>query len=409
MAETKKISLVCRECGAEYPATKRHICDECFAPLDVKYELKTQISKDIFCNREKTLWRYFELLPILDKSKIVDLGAGYTPLIKSERLAEQLGLKRLYIKNDTINPTNSFKDRPSSVAVSKALELGLDRIGCVSTGNLAAALAAHARKAGLTCYIFVPKDLEQNKIAQISVYDPEIIVIDGTYDDANRIATQVADNYGLAFANVDIRPYYVEGSKTLVLEVCEQLGWSPPDHVIVPAASGALYCATAKGLEELERLGLIPSAEVNVSIAQPCGCSPIVDAFKSNRGDILPVDNPLTVAKSLAVGMPADGVYVLRKLRDLNGMAEDVTDQEIINAIKLLAKTEGVFAEPAGGVTVAALKKFIDSGKIAPDETVVCYITGSGLKTPELVTPDIKNLKPMAPTFESLKSVIGGF
>ncbi|MEM3449630.1 MAG: threonine synthase [Candidatus Methanomethyliaceae archaeon] len=408
MASDKKITLVCRECGAEYPAVKKHLCDECLAPLDVRYVLRTTPSKDTISGRNKTLWRYFELLPVQEKSKIVDLGAGCSPLLKSENLAKILGLKRLYIKNDTINPTNSFKDRPSTVAVSKAIEFGLNKIGCASTGNLAAALAAHAAKAGIECWIFIPKNLEPNKIVNMSVYDPKIIIVDGTYDDANRIAMQVAENYGLVVANVDIRPYYVEGSKTLAFEVSEQLGWEAPDHVIVPAASGALYCATLKGFEELEDARLISNAKIKVSLAQASGCAPIVKAFKSNREEILPISKPATIAKSLAVGSPGDGVYALRRLRESQGFAEEATDEEIIEAIRLLAKTEGIFAEPAGGVTIAALKKLVEEGRIDPDEVVVCYITGGGLKTPELVTDSTKRARLIAPTLEALKPIMGG-
>ena len=408
MGPDKRITLVCRECGAEYPAVKKHLCDECLAPLDVRYSEGTALSKDVVSSRNKTLWRYFELLPVYEKSKIVDLGAGYTPLLKSGNLAKILGLRKLYIKNDTVNPTNSFKDRPSTVAVSKALEFGLDKIGCASTGNLAAALAAHAAKAGIGCYIFIPKNLEPNKIVHMSAYDPKIFIVDGTYDDANRVATQVAENYGLAIANVDIRPYYVEGSKTLAFEVCEQLGWETPDHVIVPAASGALFCATLKGFEELEGAGLISDAKIKVSLAQPSGCAPIVRAFKSKKGEIVPVSRPLTIAKSLAVGSPGDGVYALRRLKESQGFAEEATDEEIIEAIRLLAKTEGIFAEPAGGVTLAVLKKLVEGGSIDPDETVVCYITGGGLKTPEIVTDITKSARLIAPSLEAFKPIIGG-
>lgn len=409
MSDSERVSLVCRECGAEYPATRLYICKKCFAPLDVKYDIgRTSLSKNTFFNRKKTLWRYYELLPVLDKSKIVDMGAGYSPLIESERLAKRLGLRKLFIKNDIVNPTCSFKDRPSAVAVSKALEFGLTKIGCASTGNLAAALAAHAAKAGLTCYAFIPKDLEPNKILQMSIYDPEVVIVEGTYDETNRLAMQVAENYGLAIANVDLRPYYVEGSKTLAFEVSEQLEWGVPDHVIVPAASGALYCATFRGFKELERVGLVKDVDVRISLAQPSGCSHIVTAFKNGKESITPINAPKTIAKSLAVGSPGDGVYALRKLRECKGFAEEAADKEIIEAIRLLAKTEGIFAEPAGGVTVAVLKKLIDEGKIGPDETVVCFVTGGGLKTPELMVDGIKEARHVRPTLQSLKLIMGG-
>jgi threonine synthase len=365
-----------------------------------------ELDKKSFQDRPKTVWRYFELLPICDKKNIVDLGAGYTILHRCTGLAKALGLRTLYVKDDTVNPTYSFKDRPSTVAVSKALEFGAKAVGCASTGNLAAAVAAHAAKAGLPCYVFVPADIELNKIVQASTYGARIVAVKGTYDDANRLAAQAAEAYDWAFANINIRPYYVEGSKTLAFEVCEQLGWERPDHVIVPVASGALLCAIWRGFKEFEQLDLIDDTQVKVTGAQPSGCAPVVSAFKSNTLDIDPIEYPDTIAKSLAVGDPGDGAYAVKTIRESGGVAESATDAEILDAIELLAKTEGIFAEPAGGVTVAVLKKLVESGEISPDEKVVCYVTGNGLKATETILHNISKPVEIEPKLESLAKII---
>ncbi|MEM3088085.1 MAG: threonine synthase [Candidatus Bathyarchaeia archaeon] len=396
--------LKCRECGREYSPVKIHVCENCFGPLDVVYDYDSlELNRNSFRNRPKTVWRYFELLPVHDKSKIVDLGAGYTILHKCSRLARAIGLKTLYIKDDTVNPTYSFKDRPATVAVSKALEFNAKAIGCASTGNLAAATAAHSAKAGIPCYIFIPANIELNKIVQASVYGAKIIAVKGTYDDANRLATQVAEVSDWAIVNVNLRPYYVEGSKTLAFEVCEQLDWNPPDHVVVPMASGALLCAISKGFNELRRLDLIKNSKIRITGAQPAGCSPIVTAFKSNNNEVIPIEHPDTIAKSLAIGEPGDGVYAVRSIRESGGVAEAATDQETVEAIKLLAKTEGIFAEPAGAVTIAALKKLVETGEVAIDEVIVCYVTGNGLKTPEAVSDQIPKPIEIEPKLEALK------
>ena len=362
-----------------------------------------ELNRNSFRNRPKTVWRYFELLPVHDKSKIVDLGAGYTILHKCNRLARAIGLKTLYIKDDTVNPTYSFKDRPATVAVSKALEFNAKAIGCASTGNLAAATAAHSAKAGIPCYIFIPAAIELNKIVQAAVYGAKIIAVKGTYDDANRLATQVAEVSDWAIVNVNLRPYYVEGSKTLAFEVCEQLDWNPPDHVVVPMASGALLCAISKGFNELKRLDLIKNSKIRITGAQPSGCSPIVTAYKSNSSEVIPIEHPDTIAKSLAIGEPGDGVYAVRSIRESGGAAESATDQETVEAIKLLAKTEGIFAEPAGAVAIAALKKLVETGEVAVDEVIVCYVTGNGLKTPEAVSGQIPKPIEIEPKLEALK------
>ena len=378
-------SLQCRECKKEYLPTFKYICDDCFGPLDVKYDFPT-VNKNTFANREHTYWRYFELLPITDKSNIVNIGAGMTPLIKAEKLGSALGLNNLYIKNDSVNPTFSFKDRPAGIAVSKAKEFGLSSVGCASTGNLAAATAAHAAKGGFTCYVFVPSDIEHAKIAQALAYGANFIAVDGTYDDANRIAAQIGDNKGIGIVNINMRSYYVEGSKTLAFEVAEQLGWQVPDHLVVPVGSGAMLNAICKGFEELESLSLLGKVSgMHMIAGQPHGCAPIVDAFKKNSTEVIPVENPDTIAKSLAIGDPGDGRYVLKRLKQYNGYAEESTNKEILDAIILLAKTEGIFTEPAGGVSVAVLKKMVEERKIDKNDSTICYVTGNGLKATEVL------------------------
>jgi threonine synthase len=345
---------------------------------------------------------------VSDESTRVDLGTGLTTLHRCERLGEALGQKNLYVKDDTVNPTNSFKDRPSTVAVSKALEFGVKAVGCPSTGNLAAAVAAHAAKAGLPCYIFMPSDTEGNKVLQASTFGANIVSVEGTYDEVNRLAAQVAEEYGWAFANINLRPYYVEGSKTLAFEVCEQLGWRTPDTIVVPLGSGALLLAIKRGFEQFKELGLIEDNPTKFIGAQATGCAPIVEAFKAGDEDITPIEHPDTIAKSLAIGDPGDGYYVLKAIRESGGLAESATDQEILDAIKLLASTEGIFAEPAGGVTIAVLKKLAEEGKVQPDETVVCCVTGSGFKAAETIQGVIPVPKLIKPSLEAFASVFMG-
>ena len=380
-----KISLQCRECKKEYESTFKYICEECFGPLDVKYEF-SNISKNTFSGREHTYWRYFELLPIQNKSNIVSIDAGMTPLVKAEKLGKKLGLNNLYIKNDSVNPTFSFKDRPAGIAVSKAKEFGLSAVGCASTGNLASATAAHAAKGGFPCYVFAPSDIEHAKIAQALAYGSKFIAVDGTYDDANRIAAQIGDSKGIGIVNINMRSYYVEGSKTLAYEVAEQLGWNVPDQLIVPVGSGAMLNAICKGFEELQSVSLLNNvSNMHMIAAQPHGCAPVVDAFKNGASEVIPVENPDTIAKSLAIGDPGDGRYVLKRLKQYHGYAEESNNKEILDAILLLAQTEGIFTEPAGGVSVAVLKKMVDDGKIDKNDTTVCYVTGNGLKTTESI------------------------
>ena len=392
-------SLKCRECGKEYDPQFRYVCEECFGPLDVLYK-DVKVDRKTFELREKTYWRYFELLPIADKANIVSLNAGLTPLQYADKLGTRLGLKSLFVKNDSVNPTFSFKDRPAGVAVSRAKETGLKAVGCASTGNLASATAAHAAKAGLPCYIFAPSDLEHVKIAQALSYGAEFVAVEGTYDDANRVASIIGDSKGIGVVNINMRPYYVEGSKTLAYEVAEQLGWTIPDNLIIPVGSGAMLNAICKGFEELHSLGLIDSPkEMKIIAAQPHGCAPIVDAFKRNSDEVIPVERPETIAKSLAIGDPGDGIYVLKRLKQYNGIAEEANDAEICDSILLLARTEGIFTEPAGGVSVAVLRKLVEEGKIEKDESTVCYVTGNGLKTTEAIIgllPKLTAVKPDA-------------
>ena len=377
--------LQCRECKRQYDSAFKYVCDDCFGPLDVGYDFPP-VSKDTFSGREHNYWRYFELLPIESKSNIVSIGAGMTPLIKADNLGEKLGLKNLYIKNDSVNPTFSFKDRPAGVAISKAKEFGLSAVGCASTGNLASATAAHAAKGGFPCHVFAPSNIEMAKITQALSYGANYIAVDGTYDDANRIAAQIGDSKGIGIVNINMRSHYVEGSKTLAYEVAEQLGWQVPDQLIVPVGSGAMLNAVCKGFEELQSVSLLGDVSgMHMIAAQPRGCAPIVDAFKKNSKDVVPVEHPDTVAKSLAIGDPGDGRYVLKRLQQYNGFAEESSNKEILDAILLLARTEGIFTEPAGGVSVAVLQKMVKQGKIDKDDSVVCYVTGNGLKATESV------------------------
>ena len=399
-------SLLCRECKKEYQPIFKYVCDECFGPLDVSYDFPS-IKKTMFTSREHTYWRYFELLPIEEKSNIVSIGAGMTPLIKAEKLGKALGLNNLYIKNDSVNPTFSFKDRPAGVAVSKAKEFGLSSVGCASTGNLASATAAHAAKGGFTCYVFAPSDIEHAKIVQALAYGANFIAVDGTYDDANRIAAQIGDSKGIGIVNINMRSYYVEGSKTLAFEVAEQLDWQVPDHLVIAVGSGAMLNAICKGFEELESLSLLSDvARMHMIAAQPKGCAPIVEAFKKNRTEVIPVENPDTIAKSLAIGDPGDGRYVLKRLKQYNGYAEESTNSEILDAIILLAKTEGIFTEPAGGVSVAVLKKMVEERKIDKNDSTICYVTGNGLKTTEVLMGVLSKPQTMQANAEKISTMV---
>jgi threonine synthase len=401
-------SLKCRECGKEYEPSFRYVCEECFGPLDVKYIYPDSIKRETFESRtEKTYWRYFELLPIKNKNNIVSINSGVTPLQKANNLGKDLKLTTLYVKNDSVNPTFSFKDRPAGVAVSRAKETNLKAVGCASTGNLASATAAHAAVANMPCYIFAPADLEYAKIAQALAYGGKFVAVDGTYDDANRVASVIGDSKGIGIVNINMRPYYVEGSKTLAYEVAEQLNWKVPDYLIIPVGSGAMLNAICKGFEELNEIGLIEDvSNLKIIAAQPHGCSPVVDAFKSNSDEVFPVEKPDTIAKSLAIGDPGDGIYVLKRLKQYHGFAESATNQEIIAGILKLSKTEGIFTEPAGGVSVAVMQKLLDEGKIDRDSNIVCYITGNGLKSIEAITEILPKPSIIKPDVQIVSAMI---
>ncbi len=405
MAKIK--GLKCRECGREYPAEPIHVCEFCFGPLEVVYdyeEIKKNISREKIEKGPKSLWRYIDLLPV--ENPQVGLTAGFTPLKKAERLGEVLGLKNLYIKDDSVNhPTLSFKDRVVSVALSKAKEFGFDTAACASTGNLANSVAAHSAQAGFNCFVFIPANLENQKIIGSLVFNPTVVAVEGTYDDVNRLCSEIANDLGWAFVNINIRPYYAEGSKTLAFEVAEQLGWKAPDVVVVPAASGSLYTKIWKGLKELEKVGLIDNVKTRMYGAQAEGCSPIAQAWKEGRDFIKPV-KPNTIAKSIAIGNPADGIYALQVAKESNGAWETATDEEIIEGIKLLAETEGIFTETAGGTTVAVLKKYVEKGMISPEEIVVVYITGNGYKTMEVLEGKLSTPIRIKPTLKDFKEKV---
>jgi len=350
-----------------------------------------------------SMWRYRDLLPV--DGEVVDIGAGFTPLIKADNLGLELGLEQLYIKNDCLNPTYSFKDRVVSVAITKARECGFDTVACASTGNLAASVAAHAAKANMKSYVFVPSSVEQGKMVGTAIYNPVLVAVDGSYDDVNRLCTKLVERYSWGFININLRPYYAEGSKTLGYEVAEQLGWRAPDCVVAPAASGLLFTRIWKGLDEFSMLGLIGPVNTHMYLTQAAGSSPIVNAFEAGSLHVHPVE-PKTIAKSIAVGNPADGDYALRVARQSGGAACAVTDEELVEGMKLLSQTEGIFAETAGGVVVAGLKKLVASGAIKKGELTVAFITGAGLKTQEAVADVVQPLT-ILPTLESFEEVLG--
>ncbi len=399
--------LQCRECGQLYPAEPIHVCEMCFGPLEVAYDydvIGNRISKASIAAGPASLWRYKALLPI-EGDRIVDTQAGFTPLVRADNLGRALGLRNLYVKNDTVNPTFSFKDRPVSIASTKALEFGFDTLACASTGNLAGSVAAHAAKAGLRACIFIPADLEPSKIVGAQAYGPTVVAVDGNYDDVNRVCSEIAEEYRWAFVNINVRPYYSEGSKTLAYEVAEQLGWRIPDHAIVPIASGSLFTKVWKGFRELAKLGLTPDATPRMTGAQAVGCAPVVTAYDAQTLNVEPV-KPKTIAKSLAIGNPADGYYSLRIIKESGGVACAVDDAEIVEGIKLLARTEGIFAETAGGVTIGVLKKLVESGRIDPDELVVAYVTGNGLKTQEALAGALAEPVHVRPSLRAVEEAL---
>ena len=402
-------SLRCRECRRDYPVEALNVCDFCFGPLEVVYDydaIARVISHQRIEKGPLSIWRYQDLLPV-DWEKAVDLNAGFTPMIKSKNLGKLLGLDNLYIKNDSVNPSFSFKDRVVAVASTKALEFGFDTIACASTGNLAGAVAAHAARAGMRALVFIPADLEYGKLIGAAIYGATLVAVDGSYDDVNRLCSEIADNYRWAFVNVNLRPYYAEGSKTLGYEAAEQLGWRLPHHTIVPAASGELYTKIWRGFNELASLGLVEGpVHTRMHLTQPEGCSPIVQAFQRNGTQVKPV-KPNTVAKSLGIGNPAAGVYALRVLRECKGTATIVPEEEVVDGIKLLAETEGIFSETAGGVVVSCLKRLAQQGIIQREDVTVAFITGNGLKTQEAVEGVVKPLK-IKPSFSDFEQALNG-
>src|SRR4051812_567342 len=400
-------ALKCRECGREYPLAATHVCEFDFGPLEVAYDynrIKQSLTRARIESRPHTMWRYRELLPVA-QDPTVGTQVGFTPIVRADRLARRLGVRELWIKNDAVNyPTLSFKDRVVSVALSRARELGFTTVACASTGNLANSVAANAASAGLKSYVFIPADLEQGKIVNSLVYGANVIGIKGHYDEVNRLCAEIAGKFGWAFVNVNMRPYYAEGSKSMGFEIAEQLGWKLPQHTVVPMASGSLLTKIHKSYQEFAKLGLVDDTNYKVHGAQATGCSPISAAQKAGMDFFKPV-KPDTIAKSLAIGTPADGFYALRVMKETGGTADDVTDDEIREGIKLLAECEGIFTETAGGVTVGVAKKLIASGSIPANDSVVLCITGNGLKTLDAVAGHAgrtREIRPRLREFEAL-------
>jgi threonine synthase len=403
--------LRCRECGREVDIAAVHVCEMCFGPLEVVYDysaVPAAMTREAIAAGPRTIWRYAPLLPELPGGKPsdrVDLGAGFTPLIPAPRLGRALGLDDLWLKNDTVNPSFSFKDRVVSVALTAAKQLGFTIAACASTGNLAHSVAAHCAHVGMPSYVFVPSDLEPEKVVATAVYGPKLVAVKGTYDDVNRLCAEIASEYPWAFVNVNVRPYYAEGSKTLGFEIAEQLGWTLPDHVVTPMASGSMLVKIDKAFTELVMIGLVNEAPWKISGGQATGCSPIATALKDGSGFVKPV-RPGTIAKSLAIGNPADGYYALDAVQRTGGWMEDVSDQEIVEAIGMLARTEGIFAETAGGVTVAVLRKLVEQGRIEGGERTVAIISGVGLKTIDAIAGHVGPTYTIGPGLEDFQSAL---
>jgi threonine synthase len=399
-------SLRCKECRTTYPLEARYVCERCFGPLEVAYTTPDDVDPAAIRRRIQagphSIWRYADFLPVQGRGYA--LPAGWTPLIRADRLARELGLQEVWVKNDAANPTHSFKDRVVSVAIARAQELGFKTIACASTGNLANAVAAHAAAAGLESYVFIPSDLEEQKILATGVYGTHLVGVNGNYDDVNRLCTELSADHEWAFVNINMRPYYAEGSKTLAFEIAEQLGWELPDRIVAPIASGSLFTKIARGFDEWIELGLLSGSAPTFNGAQAAGCSPVATAFEAGRDFCQPV-KPDTIAKSLAIGNPADGPYALDLARRSGGAIDSVTDDEIREGIRLLATTTGIFTETAGGVTTAVLKKLAERGDIDPAERVVAVITGEGLKTLECArgTFEAWEIEPSTAAFEAAR------
>ena len=398
--------LRCRECEREYPVEPLNVCEFCFGPLEVSYDYESiarSVSRKSIEKGPLTMWRYHDFLPV-EAGGAIDIGTGLTPLIKANNLGQLIGLDHLYIKNDSVNPTFSFKDRPVTVTTTKALEFEFEVLACVSTGNLMGAVAAHGAKAGMKTIVFFPAYLEEAKIVGAAVYGPTLVAVDGTYDQANRFCSELADNNRWAFVNINMRPFYAEGSKTLGHEVAEQLGWRAPDHCVVPAASGELHTKVWKGLQEMADVGLIDGVKTRMHLAQAEGCSPIVEAFDLGTKQVRPV-RPETIAKSLAIGNPASGPFALQVLEETGGTAVAAPEEQIAEGITLLAQTEGIFTETAGGVVISGLKRLVAKGIIKRDEVTIAYITGNGLKTLEVVEHVVDPVH-TAPNYEAFQTAM---
>lgn len=402
-------SLCCKECGTEYPIEPQTVCPQDFAPLEVSFDyeaMRGKVTRQSIEAGPRSLWRYRDLLPIEGEPR-VGLRSGFTPLVKADRLAAELGVKELYIKDDSVNyPTFSYKDRVVSIAITKALEFGFDTVGCASTGNLAHSVAAHAATAGLEAFVMIPHDLEEGKVVGSLVFGPRVVRIQGNYDDVNRLCSQIADQHGWAIVNVNLRPFYTEGAKTHGFEIAEQLGWQLPRHTVVPVAGGTILPKIWKSYRELIRLGLVEDNGPRLYGAQAAGCDPVVKALVEGREMFSP-QKPRTLAKSIAIGNPADGYYVLKCLRSSDGWAASASDQEIVEAIKLLARTEGIFTEPAGGATLASAIKLIESGRIPTDESICVCITGNGLKTIEALDGQFHLEAPIRPRLSDFDNLLG--
>ncbi|HEX6079392.1 MAG TPA: threonine synthase [Methylomirabilota bacterium] len=404
--------LKCRECGRGYPASATHVCEFCFGPLEVDYDiesLRARVTRAGIEAGPPSIWRYADLLPVALRDGAPPIGphVGFTPLVRAHRLAREWNVRELYVKNDAVcHPTCSFKDRVVSIAVAKAREFGFDTVACASTGNLANSVAAHAAEAGLASCVFIPSDLESGKVIGTLVYAPRLIEVEGTYDEVNRLCAEIGDTYHWAFVNINLRPYYAEGSKTVGYEIAEQLGWRAPAHVVVPCAGGSLLTKVAKAFRELIALGLIPERRTSMYAAQAAGCGPIVTMIQKDT-DVLEPVRPATIAKSLAIGNPADGYYAYRAVKDSGGYGEHATDEEIVEGMRLLARTEGIFGETAAGVTVAATRKLIESGRIPRDEPIVMCVTGNGLKTPDVLQDRLGSDLTIRPSLRAFDQALG--
>ena len=398
--------LQCSMCHTPFPAEALYVCDKCLGPLEASYDddaIRATVTRELIASRPENLWRYREFLPIAGEPK-TGFHSGFTPLVRATRLASELGLEELYVKDDSNNhPTLSYKDRVVSVAATRAVELGLGIFGCASTGNLANSVAAHAARLGLECYVFIPRTLEPGKILGSSIAGPHVVAVDGTYDDVNRLCTQVGDRYGWGFANINLRSYYAEGAKTMAFEIAEQLGWRFPRHVVSPVAGGTLLPRIGRGFGELRAAGLVDGDPPKIHAAQAAGCAPVIQALEQGVEYPEPV-RPDTIAKSIAIGNPADGFQVLRTIRDTGGSGAVATDPEIVDAIGLLARTEGIFTEPAGGTTLAVLIKLIKSGVIPQDEAVVLCITGNGYKTSDVVADAVQEPTQLGRTLKEFEA-----